>query len=289
MKKRVLLIGGHGNLGRPVARRLANGEFQVRAMVRNPDTARALLPDQVEIVTGDLRDVDSIRSAAEGVEIVYVNLSTDKPKSKWRTELDGTQNVLSALENRPEVLISKLSVFNCQHTGWWEDMDQKYDAEQMIRESGHPWLIFRPTWFYESLPMFLQRGSLFIIGKHVHPTYWIGGDDYARIVSTAFSTEKHDRIYNVQGSHAVNFEDAAQRFVNALGEDTKIKHLPLLMLRLLGLFNPRTDQLRKLMTWTTSSREEFISEDTFDELGRAEMTVEDYVEYMKLNNDRPEV
>jgi len=57
---RILFIGGHGMLGRPIVRRLINEGFEIRSMARDRTRAGRLLPPKVEIVEGDLKIVDSI-------------------------------------------------------------------------------------------------------------------------------------------------------------------------------------------------------------------------------------
>ncbi|WP_406630269.1 NAD(P)H-binding protein [Amycolatopsis sp. WGS_07] len=64
-----LVIGATGNVGRRVAVRLSELGRPVRALVRRPE--RADLPG-VEVVPGDLSDVDSLRAAVKGVESVFL-------------------------------------------------------------------------------------------------------------------------------------------------------------------------------------------------------------------------
>ena len=67
--KKILVIGGQGMLGRPVVRRLLKEGFEVRVMARQPEKAAAKLPDGVEVVLGDLQDIECIRHVAEDVEV----------------------------------------------------------------------------------------------------------------------------------------------------------------------------------------------------------------------------
>ncbi len=45
-------------------------------------------------------------------------------------------------------------------------IDKKYRAEQAIIQSGIPYLIFRPTCFFESLGLMVRNGKAMVIGKH---------------------------------------------------------------------------------------------------------------------------
>ncbi|PKK83779.1 MAG: hypothetical protein CVT49_07105 [candidate division Zixibacteria bacterium HGW-Zixibacteria-1] len=286
--KKILIIGGHGMLGRPVVRRLLKEGFAVRTMARDKAKAAALLPSETEIVEGDLTNIDSIRRAAVGADIVYLNLATLRHKAAFRPELDGTKNVIEALADRDDIVISKLSGLGVRPTdGWWLDADQKYEAEELIKGSGHPYIIFRPSWFHESLPLFVQGNRLAIMGRPPHPIYWIAGDDYGRMVAEAFRKNLVNRTFNAQGSTPLTFDQAAEKFILAYKSAMKIIHIPLFVLKAGGLFKPQFKDLSKLFEYCTKYAEKLESESDWNELYRPRMTVEEYVEYMLRTGDVP--
>lgn len=66
----VLVTGATGNVGRRLVPHLLAAGADVRALVRNPDTAN--LPDGVDVARGDLMDADSLVAALDGVESVFL-------------------------------------------------------------------------------------------------------------------------------------------------------------------------------------------------------------------------
>ncbi|WP_432969960.1 SDR family oxidoreductase [Dactylosporangium sp. CA-233914] len=66
----ILVIGSTGNVGRQVVTQLAEGGLPVRALARRPE--RAGLPDGVEVVQGDLSDLDSLGPALRDVDSVFL-------------------------------------------------------------------------------------------------------------------------------------------------------------------------------------------------------------------------
>ncbi len=67
---RILVIGGTGHVGRAVVTQLSAAGADVRAMVRNPDTAG--LPPGVEVVRGDLTHPATLEDSLRGIEAVFL-------------------------------------------------------------------------------------------------------------------------------------------------------------------------------------------------------------------------
>ncbi|GAA3977522.1 NAD(P)H-binding protein [Actinomadura viridis] len=68
----VLVTGAKGNVGRHVVKELLSGGHGVRALTRDPASAAAVLPDAVEVATGDLAAPDSLAAALEGVTALHL-------------------------------------------------------------------------------------------------------------------------------------------------------------------------------------------------------------------------
>ena len=64
--KTILVIGGTGMLGKPVAQQLKADGFNLRLLARNPEKAQKLLGAGYEIVKGDVDDSTSLRAALTG-------------------------------------------------------------------------------------------------------------------------------------------------------------------------------------------------------------------------------
>jgi dihydroflavonol-4-reductase len=105
--KPVLVTGATGFIGWHVARQLLERGQRVRALVRNPaGGAKALtelegIDTGLEIVRGDLRDENSLRSAVQGCGVVYhvaadYRLWARRPEEMYSSNVDGTRNLLAA-------------------------------------------------------------------------------------------------------------------------------------------------------------------------------------------------
>jgi len=190
MPKKVLVIGGTGMLGLPVARQLKQDGLEVTIMSSNPDTAREKLGEEFAIANGDVTSKDSLRQAIEGQEIVHINLSAHlQPEMYQSIEIQGTANVA---EVSKELGIERVScISSATSHGIAEGpiyLEGKVKAEQALISSGVNYTIMRPSWFFESLPIFIQSGQAGVIGKQPNKLHWLSADDYARQVSTALVT-----------------------------------------------------------------------------------------------------
>ena len=130
MDKKILVLGGTGMLGRPVVEQLKEDGFQVRVMVRNLKEAENTFSGEVEIVKGDVTDLDSLEKAMEGCAGVHISVG-------------GPVDQLSA-EN-VAALASKLGVERVSYISgatvaeknrYFPMVAQKLNAEKALRECG---------------------------------------------------------------------------------------------------------------------------------------------------------
>ena len=71
----VLVIGATGQLGANLVRALLEKGDQVRVLIRSASKSLTLDGLDVERVAGDLNDLESLRRACDGVQIVYQTAS----------------------------------------------------------------------------------------------------------------------------------------------------------------------------------------------------------------------
>ena len=98
---RALLTGATGFVGSAVARALLREGWQVRALVRPNSNHRNLQGLEIETVAGDLNDRSSLDHAIAGCEALFhvaadYRLGVSRPEELYRTNVEGTRNVLNA-------------------------------------------------------------------------------------------------------------------------------------------------------------------------------------------------
>ena len=284
---KVLVVGATGMLGRPVVRRLVEEPCAVRALVRDPKRAGPLLPEACELVTGDLRDARSLERALAGVGAVYVNLAAPRSPRRGDLEREGVPLIVTAARRAGVRRLLKISFMGVPEAreAWWQAA-HKAESEQAIVDSGLDYVIFRPTWLMESIPLFMRGRRLLVPRTPPDPVYWIAGDDYARQVAAALWSGPN-RIYTIQGPEPLSFRQAADRFAAACRPPLRVAEIPLWVVRPLAPFSANARYLLDLLRVTFETNTRFDAQESWDDLGRPSMTIEDYVRYMERTGDVP--
>mmetsp|Transcript_20969 Transcript_20969/g.31797 ORF Transcript_20969/g.31797 Transcript_20969/m.31797 type:complete len:303 (+) Transcript_20969:85-993(+) len=184
-RERILVIGATGMLGEPVVRSLSSDGHMVRAMSRTRSRAAAIFGDDknIEIIQGNIADLESLAAAMKDCTGVHINLSGGE-------ESIGAINICKVLvavepsncDVKRITLISGVST--CKKNTWYSGTKAKLEAEQAIIASGVAYTIFRCTMFMETLP----KWQYLIGNQSTVKWHWIAAQDYASMVSKSFTT-----------------------------------------------------------------------------------------------------
>jgi len=135
----ILVTGSTGTVGHQVVEQLVKRGFNVRALVR--DLSKANFPAGVDVVQGDLLDVDSLRSAFSGVSTLFL-LNAVVP--------DEFTQALIALNLAREAGIERIVYLSVIHSDRYLNVPHfagKFGVERMIEEMGFNATILRPAYF----------------------------------------------------------------------------------------------------------------------------------------------
>lgn len=138
----VLVTGATGNIGAQVIQHLVNHGADVRALVRDP--SKANFPAGVAVVKGDLLDVDSLRSAFDGVSALFL-LNAVVP--------DEFTQALIALNLARSAGINRIVYLSVIHADVYVNVPHfagKFAVERMIEQMGMAATILRPAYFIQN-------------------------------------------------------------------------------------------------------------------------------------------
>ncbi len=146
---RVAVAGATGFVGRHVTRRLLDVGHDVRALVRTPEKAADVLPEEAEIVPGDVFDEAAVAGLVDGAEAIVNCIGIRRevaPNVTFeRLHPRATERLLDAARTADcerYVQISALGVRPNAPTAYHRS---KYIAETLVRRSGLAWTILRPS------------------------------------------------------------------------------------------------------------------------------------------------
>ncbi len=96
-----LVTGATGLIGYHITTSLMRRGRSVRALVRSVERARRILPEECELMQGDVTDKESVKRALEGCSVVYHAAGWPEqwkqdPNIFQRVNVGGTQNVVEA-------------------------------------------------------------------------------------------------------------------------------------------------------------------------------------------------
>ncbi len=97
----ILVTGASGHIGNVLVRTLVDLGRPVRALVRSGDRPPALTGIDIEVAPGDILDIKTLRSALEGVDVVYhlaarISIAPASEADLEQVNVQGTRNVLDA-------------------------------------------------------------------------------------------------------------------------------------------------------------------------------------------------
>jgi uncharacterized protein YbjT (DUF2867 family) len=228
MTQTILVIGGTGMLGEPVARRLQADGHQVRILSRAPDKAHARFGAEFEIAKGDVDEPTSLEAAMQGCQGVHLNLQGGFDYDLERRGAENVSRVASTSGVQRVTYTSGGSV--CEANCWYAGTRAKFQAEAALQASGVPYTIFRDNYFMETLHNFVRGKLALLIGKHPTPYSWIAADDYARMVAKAYTLpEAANKVLYVCGPEALTMRQALQVFCRIVHPEARLVQLSIRM------------------------------------------------------------
>lgn len=260
MSKIIAVAGSTGAQGGGLVRAILADparEFEVRALTRDPDSARSreLVAAGAEVVAADLDDEASLRAAFDGAHGAYVvtNYFAERgpeevaARTAADMELDQAGNAARAARDAgvPHVIWSTLDDTR-PHFGesgrvpMLDDgryavphFDAKSEADDLFRESGAPTTYLRSTFYYESLagPLAPTRdtdgGLVLTLPMGDRRIAAIAADDIGRTALGIFHRgpqEYAGRTVSIAGEHLTG-EEIASAIADVVGEPVRYEPL----------------------------------------------------------------
>lgn len=200
MKERILVLGGEGKTGRPVAAALRDRGYEVRIGSRS-----AAIPF-------DWRDPSGWPAALTGVHAVYIAYQPD-------LAVPGSDDDIRRLSRlAAEAGVKRLVLLS----GRGEDAAEV--SEAAMKEAGIDWTVLRGSWFFQNFSegLFAEpilAGELVLPSASVREPF-VDTRDIADMAVAVLTQEGHaGKTYELTGPRLMTFREAVTEFSAAGGRE----------------------------------------------------------------------
>ncbi len=200
----ILIAGGTGRLGTLLVKRLAARGHHVRILTRNPARAEQRVGGQVTVMSGDVRDRQSLEPVVAGVETVVsaVHGFNDPARdSLAAVDRDGNANLLGAARAAGAQFVM-ISTVGAAPDSPIELFRMKYMAQERAVGSELPCTIVRATAFVELWIEVLEQTA----GRSGRPLVFGQGQNLINFVSVGDVAALVERVVTDPGVRGATLE-----------------------------------------------------------------------------------
>jgi len=225
-KKRILLTGASGTVGKEIFNELLNraNEYEISLFLRGSKKNKKLFKsffDKVKIFWGTLQNYEEVKAAVNGQEVVLhvaaalPDYTFKNPEFVISTNVDGTRNVINAMlsqQNKPKLIYtSSVAVYGDRRKKpiikLSDPIDNnskdlytttKIDAEKLVKESTLDYIIFRVPYVIAT-DMIKFRPVMFYLALDTSMETLHSKDTALALVNAIESKEIWNKTFNLGG------------------------------------------------------------------------------------------
>jgi UDP-glucose 4-epimerase len=266
-KMRVLITGATGSLGPSLVRKFCERGYQIRTFSLDSSHKKNLLPENLEVLTGDITNPETVDNIVNGVDMIVhlaallhiTNFSLRHRGECKRVNVGGTTNIVQAALKegiRRVVLFSTISVYNNSCTSMLNELSPtlpqtdyartKLAAEKIVlnaRDTNNTQIgtvlrlgaVYGPRvkGNYWRMVSALARGRFIPVGDGFNRRTLVYDKDVAEAVVLAVEhPAAAGRIYNVTDGNVHTVKEIESAICRALGRKPPRFSLPVTPVRI---------------------------------------------------------
>lgn len=257
---KILITGAAGFIGSHVVEHLLERDIKrenLRLFILNGESLRNLPDENFDIVFGDIRNKSDVKKAVKGVNVVYHLAAVTR--DNWLSYVDvnyhGTKILVSECKKqkiKKFVFFSTIAIYGLPaFVGNRENITEnstlqiegeyaksKFQAEKIVRESGLPYAIIRPTTVYGprdkagvyQLYLAIKKNYFFRIGNGKNKVDYVYVRDLVHGARAAELSSKNGE-YILGAKRPITFLNLIKSVAKVLGKNIPFWYIP----RWLGL------------------------------------------------------
>ena len=216
----ILITGAGGKTGRTLIRVLSKMESVCALVRREEHVSVASALGAQKVITGDMRQEATIRTAMEGVRALYHICPNMSPDETMIGEL--VMNAARAHGVEHVIYHSVLHPQTEKMTHHW----QKLRVEEMLLESGLPFTIFQPAPYMQNLlagwKNIVENGILQVPYSVQARFSFVDLEDLVQAARTVLAEPGHSNAtYELAGTPPVSHVEVAEVFARVLQRDVR--------------------------------------------------------------------
>ena len=219
----ILVTGATGTIGSHLVPSLLDQGTPVRVLVRHADKARDAFGNDVDIVSGDLRDASAVGVALKGVDRVFLN----SPSLEGFIDLQ--RPLIDAANAAGVGHLVRLSVAGAAPDATTSYGRGHFALDEHLKSSTLSWTILQPNGFMQNLLSnveTIKEGAIYASAGDGQVAM-IDARDIAEVAASVLTRGGHTgESLVLTGGEAVTYGDIAAAFTTELGHEVRYVDVP---------------------------------------------------------------
>lgn len=230
-KKRALVAGATGYLGKFIVKELKRQGYWVRALSRDSRKIEPVRQYVDEVFLGEATQPETLIGLCRNIDTVFSSLGITRQK-EGRTYMDvdyqGNKNILNEARAENVSKFMYISVFNADTLRHLEIVKAKERFADELKEAGLQHFIIRPNGFFSDMTEFFnmaKRGRVYLFGNGEYRANPIHGADLAKTCVERLCSTGGE--FDVGGPEILTQNEIALQAFAVLDKKPKITYIPL--------------------------------------------------------------
>lgn len=240
----IFIAGGTGFIGQHLLKALKQGNYAVRCLARTEERAELCRKTGLDAVTGDITDRESLKGKLKGIEMVVhlVGIIEEHAGMTFeKVHVEGTRNLVDEAKKAGVRHFFFQSALGASLKSDAVYQRTKAEAEEILRDSGIPYTIFRPSLvigerdgFTEKLKELIRVGPFVPItgtGKARFQPLYI--EDWVRcFLGIMGRDEAIGKIYEFGGPEHLTYNELVMQLMEVMNIKKPLVHMPISFARI---------------------------------------------------------